>query len=64
MSLCPRRAESGMPQCDGKRHDDHASKCEIEIHQLFILSLEWCRHSEQGTGGGKIRRGDSNDRNN
>jgi hypothetical protein len=24
---------------DGKRHDDHAREREIEIHEVFILSL-------------------------
>jgi len=28
-----------MPQRNRERHDDHASKRKIEIHELFILSL-------------------------
>jgi len=47
-----------------KRHDDHARKRKIEIHEVFILSLlEW-GHSEQVESKEKIRLVDCKDRNN
>ncbi|MNQ20200.1 hypothetical protein D3C85_332840 [compost metagenome] len=53
-----------MAEGNRKRHDDHARKRKIEIHEVFILSLlEW-GHSEQVESKEKIRLVDSNDRNN
>jgi hypothetical protein len=53
-----------VTQCHRKRHNDHAGKRKIEIHEVFILSLlEW-GHSEQVESKEKIRLVDSNDRNN